>query len=110
MSDKHTESQIANNRYAFHQYQILETYEAGLVLTGAEVKSARAKQMNLKSAYISIENGEAILKNSHIAPYKPAHDAAYNPERYRKLLLNRQELDFLDKQTAGKGQIGRAHV
>lgn len=103
MSEKTPESQIANNRYAFHQYQILDTWEAGIVLSGAEVKSCRAHQMNLKSSYISIESGEAILKNCHISAYKPANDEHYQPDRPRKLLLNRDQLNYLDKNTSEKG-------
>lgn len=103
MATQKPDTQLANNRQAFHNYQILEQYEAGIVLTGAEVKSARAKQINIKPAYISIENGEAILKNCHIAPYLAAADTKYDPHRQRKLLLNRQQLDFLANQVDEKG-------
>lgn len=102
-ASKSPDNQLATNRLAFHNYEILEKFEAGIVLSGPEVKSARAKQINLKPAYISIESGEAILKNSHIAPYKPANDQHYQPDRYRKLLLHRDQLAFLDKKLSEKG-------
>lgn len=92
-----SDSQLANNRYAFHQYEILEKFEAGIVLTGAEVKSARAHEINIKSGYAGIENGEVILKNTHISPYKLANDQNFNPERHRKLLLNRKEINQIEK-------------
>ena len=93
-----TSSQLANNRYAFHQYEILEKIVAGIVLTGAEVKSARAHEINLKPAYASIEKGQVILKNCHIAPYKHANDPQYNPDRFRQLLLHKKEIAWLDSQ------------
>jgi SsrA-binding protein len=93
-----TSSRLANNRQAFHQYEILEKIEAGIVLTGAEVKSTRAHEINIKSGYASIDKGEVILKNCHISPYKLAHDPNYNPDRHRKLLLNRKEITHLEKQ------------
>jgi SsrA-binding protein len=102
-ADKQTDSRLADNRHAFYQYEILDKFEAGLVLTGAEVKSIRGHHMNLKASYISIENGEAILKKSHISAYQAAADQKYNPERERKLLLNRKELTFLDTQTSEHG-------
>lgn len=91
-------SQLANNRYAFHQYEILEKVEAGIVLTGAEVKSARNHEINLKPAYASIEKDQVILKNCHIAPYKLANDPNYKPDHFRQLLLNKKEIAWLDSQ------------
>jgi len=98
-----TPRQLANNRHAFHQYEVLEKFEAGIVLTGAEVKSTRAHEINLKSGYASIEKGEVILKNIHISPYKLANDPDFNPERYRRLLLNRKEIDHIEKQIHKNG-------
>ncbi len=89
---------LADNRQAWHQYEILEKIEAGIALTGAEVKSARAHEINLKSAYAGIENGQVLLKNCHIAPYKPANDPNYNPDRPRVLLLNKKEIGWLEAQ------------
>lgn len=97
------DNQLANNRYAFHQYEILEKIEAGIVLTGAEVKSARNHDISIKPAYASIENGEVLLKNCHISPYKLANDPHYVPERYRRLLLNHKEIAYLDSQTRENG-------
>lgn len=98
-----TDSQLANNRYAFHQYEVLEKIEAGLVLTGAEVKSCRNHDINIKPAYAGIENGTVWLKNCHIAPYKLANDQHYNPDRFRQLLLNKKEIEYLDKQSRENG-------
>jgi len=103
MADKPTDSQLANNRYAFHQYEVLEKIEAGLVLTGAEVKSVRNHDINIKPSYASIENGEVLLKNCHISPYKLAYDANYNPDHPRRLLLNKKEIAYLDSQTRENG-------
>lgn len=100
---KSTDNILAENRKAFHEYEILEKYEAGIVLTGPEVKSAKARQINLKAGYASIESGQVILKNTHIAPYKPANDQKYNPERYRTLLLNKKEIELIDKQLTQQG-------
>jgi SsrA-binding protein len=102
-ADKKTDSRLADNRHAFYQYEITDQIEAGIVLTGAEVKSIRARHINLKPAYISIEKGEAILKKCHISPYQKAADLKYEPERERKLLLNRQQIHYLDSQTSEHG-------
>jgi SsrA-binding protein len=102
-SQKSEENILAENRKAFHQYEILEKITAGIVLTGPEVKSARAKQINLKPGYASIENSQAILKNVHIAPYKPANDEKYKPERFRQLLLHKKEIAYLDSKLSEKG-------
>lgn len=101
--DKKPSKQLANNRYAFHQYEILEKIEAGIVLTGAEVKSVKAHEINIKSGYASINKGEVTLTNCHISPYKLAHDPNFNPERPRKLLLNRKEIIHLEKEIHENG-------
>ena len=106
MIDKKAEKKnniLAENRKAFHEYEILEKIEAGIVLTGPEVKSIRARQINIKPAYASIEGNQVILKNCHIAPYKPANDQHYNPERYRTLLLSKKEIILLEKQLSQQG-------
>ena len=95
---KAKENILADNRKAFHEYEILEKIESGIVLTGPEVKSTRGRQMNLKAGYASIENGQVILKGVHIAPYKPANEQHYNPDRFRTLLLSHKEIAALDKQ------------
>lgn len=91
-------ARLAENRQAWHQYEILEKIEAGIALTGAEVKSARAHEINLKPAYAGIESGQVLLKNCHIAPYKPANNPDYNPDRQRVLLLNKKEIAWLQAQ------------
>src|SRR5437667_11652242 len=77
---------VTENRKARHEYEILDTYEAGLVLTGSEVKSLRAGRANLKDSYARIDRGEAFLLNAHISPYAAASHFGHEPERNRKLL------------------------
>ncbi len=84
---------ISENRKARFDFHIIETYEAGLSLTGSEVKSLRAKQCQLKDAYVSFVGDEAFLQNAHIAEYKNSSYNNHAPERLRKLLLNRKELN-----------------
>ncbi len=84
---------IQENKKARFDYTIVDTYEAGLVLTGSEVKSLRQKDVQLKDAYISFRGNEAFLQNAHIAEYKASSYNNHAPERLRKLLLNRKELD-----------------
>ena len=98
MSDK----QYANNRKAFHDYHILETVEAGLVLTGTEVKSVREGRISLREAYVRIERGEAWLMGAHIAHYAQGNRYNHEPVRPRKLLLHRDQIAHL----AGKAQEG----
>lgn len=86
---------VASNRRARYNYDILDTYEAGIVLTGSEVKSLRAGQVQLKDAYGLIQDGELWLENAHIAPYSFAIGGGHAPERKRKLLLHRREIDRL---------------
>jgi SsrA-binding protein len=94
---------IATNRRARHEYHILETVEAGLVLRGTEVKSLRAGQVNFKDSYASIRNGEGWLIGCHISPYSHGTDANHDPERDRKLLLHRRELSRLTGKIAERG-------
>jgi len=86
---------VATNRRARHNYEILDTFEAGMVLRGSEVKSLRAGQVQLKDSYASLSGGEVWLENAHIAPYSFAVDGGHDPERKRKLLLHRREIDRL---------------
>jgi SsrA-binding protein len=86
---------VATNRRARHDYDVLETLECGLVLTGSEVKSLRAGQIQLKDAYAEIRGAELWLTSAHIAPYKFAREGGHDPERPRKLLLHRRELERL---------------
>ena len=83
---------IQENKSARHDYTIIETFEAGLVLTGSEVKSIRARSIQLKDSYISFKAHEAFLQNAHISEYKASSYNNHQPERLRKLLLNHGEL------------------
>ena len=86
---------VATNRKARYNYEILDTFEAGIVLRGSEVKSLRDAQVQLKDSYASIRGGEVWLENTHIAPYSFAEGGGHDPERPRKLLLHRREIDRL---------------
>ncbi|MEF3255566.1 MAG: SsrA-binding protein SmpB [Deferribacterales bacterium] len=94
---------LAQNRKAYHDYEILETYEAGLVLTGTEVKSCKNGQINLKDSHIRIVNGEAFLLNSHISPYEQGTYTNHEPTRTRKLLLHKKEINKLAGKSQEKG-------
>ncbi|MBI4280709.1 SsrA-binding protein SmpB [Candidatus Uhrbacteria bacterium] len=97
-------SDFATNKVARRDYEILETLEAGLMLTGAEVKSARAGQMKLQGAYVAFPRAEAWLVGAHIPLYKPAGSRPdYQPDRSRKLLLHRRELAHLLGKQKEKG-------
>jgi SsrA-binding protein len=94
---------IATNRRARHEYAILETVEAGLVLRGTEVKSLRAGLVNFKDSYATIRNDEGWLVGCHISPYSHGTDANHDPERDRKLLLHGRELTRLTAKIAERG-------
>ncbi len=91
------------NKKALHNYHILEHLEAGIVLSGAEVKSIRAGRLDLGESHIRILNGEAFLINANIPLYARAGDKEYDPQRSRKLLLHRTQIDSLTGKTSGKG-------
>ena len=95
---------IALNRRARYEYSIDDTFEAGIVLTGSEIKSIRAHKVNLADAYARIEHGEAWLVGAHIAPFEQANRYNHEPKRTRKLLLHRSEIDELLGRTKAKGQ------
>ncbi|MBI4524062.1 MAG: SsrA-binding protein SmpB [Deltaproteobacteria bacterium] len=97
------EKAVCVNRKARHDYFIDETYEAGLVLTGSEVKSLREGKANLKDSYARIIRGEAFLLNTHISPYTAAHQFNHDPTRTRKLLLHKQEIRRLSGKVAERG-------
>ena len=86
---------VASNRRARHDYEIVDSFEAGISLLGSEVKSLRAGQAQLKDSYADIRNGELWLEKMHIAPYAFARDGGHDPERPRKLLMHRREIDRL---------------
>jgi SsrA-binding protein len=95
MADKEEKTErepIARNRRARHDYQILDTWEAGIVLTGSEVKSLREGKANISDAYGIVNNGEVHLLNLHISPYEKASHFNHEPTRTRKLLLHRREI------------------
>jgi SsrA-binding protein len=94
---------ISENRKARFDYQIIETFEAGMVLTGSEVKSIRNKQVQLKDSYISFVGNEAFLQNAHISEYKASSYNNHQPERLRKLLLHRIELNKIYTAIREKG-------
>jgi len=98
------EQTIAVNRRARHEFSIAETFEAGIALTGTEIKPIRSGKVNLADAYARIERGEAWLIGAHIAPFEQANRYNHEPKRERKLLLHRSEIDELLGRTKAKGQ------
>lgn len=100
---KRSSSTVALNRKARFDYLVLKTFEGGLVLKGSEVKSLRKGSCQLKDSYVVFRKHEAYIQNMHISPYGPAAGNNHPPERRRKLLLHRQELDTLSGQLHQKG-------
>jgi SsrA-binding protein len=98
------EQTMAVNRRARHEFTIDETFEAGIVLTGTEIKSVRNGKVNLADAYARIEHDEAWLIGAHIAPFEQGNRNNHEPKRMRKLLLHRSEIDELLGRTRAKGQ------
>src|SRR5436190_2527025 len=94
---------VAENRKAFHDYHIVETFEAGVALQGTEVKSIREGRVNLRDSYARVENGEVFIYNVHISAYSHRGYADHEPTRRRKLLLHRQEIRKLIGKTVEKG-------
>ncbi|MFA6954781.1 MAG: SsrA-binding protein SmpB [Thermoanaerobaculia bacterium] len=97
------EKSVATNRKAYHDYFILERHEAGMALSGTEVKSLRDGRANLKDAYVIFKSGEAWLFGLHISPYSHGNLNNHEPERTRKLLLHRREIDKLAEEGTIKG-------
>ena len=94
---------IAKNRKAFHDYEILETFEAGIELTGTEVRSLRDNNAQLTDTFALIRNGEAWLNNLHIAPFTNGNIANVDPDRRRKLLLHKKQIRYLAEKAQEKG-------
>jgi SsrA-binding protein len=94
---------VALNRKARHNYEITDTFEAGLVLTGTEIKSIRAGKANISDSYARVERGEAWLVGAHIAPFEQGNRYNHEPRRDRKLLLRRTEINQLMGRAAAKG-------
>ena len=97
------QANIAENRKAFHDYHILETYEAGIALLGTEVKSIREGRVNLRDSFARVEQGEVFLYNVNISPYSHRGYADHEPLRQRKLLMRRDEIRKLIGKTVEKG-------
>ncbi len=100
MSD---DKDIINNRHAYHEYHILDKYEAGIALQGTEVKSVMVGRIQLKESYVSVRDGEVWVLNAHISPYSHGNRENHEPLRSRKLLLHRREITKLEKETTIKG-------
>ena len=100
---KSRDVQLADNRRAFYDYSIEDRVEAGLALTGTEIKSLRAGHVNLRDGFVRIENGEAWLRGVHISPWTHTGYDNHEPLRSRKLLLHKREIDFLARGASEKG-------
>lgn len=101
--DKSAIRVIATNRKAYHDYHLEQTFEAGIALTGSEIKSVRAGRVNLRDSFVQIRNGEAWLVDAHIAQYEQASRDNHEPKRDRKLLLHKQEIARLAGRVQEKG-------
>lgn len=101
--DKSAIRVIATNRKAYHDYHLEQTFEAGIALTGSEIKSVRAGRVNLRDSFVQIRNGEAWLVDAHIAQYEQASRENHEPKRDRKLLLHKQEIARLAGRVQEKG-------
>ncbi|HGA3848077.1 TPA: SsrA-binding protein SmpB [Streptococcus agalactiae] len=100
---KGQENVVAQNKKAHHDYTIVETIEAGIVLTGTEIKSVRAARITLKDGHAQIKNGEAWLINVHITPYDQGNIWNQDPDRTRKLLLKKREIEKISNELKGTG-------
>ena len=97
------DKEILTNRQAYHEYNILDKYEAGAVLQGTEVKSIMAGRIQLKDSYVAIKDDEVWLINAHISPYSHGNRQNHEPLRTRKLLLHKKEIEKLERETTQKG-------
>ncbi|MCD7861009.1 MAG: SsrA-binding protein SmpB [Oscillospiraceae bacterium] len=95
--------QVASNRKAFHDYFVLERYEAGIELSGTEVKSIRAGTLNLKDAFCTIKNGELFVRGMHISPYEKGNIFNRDPDRTRRLLMHKSEIRRLNARVMQEG-------
>lgn len=103
MADETSNKIVATNRKAFHDYFIEETHEAGVALTGTEIKSVRAGAVNLRDSYAQVRDGEMWMHNVHISPYEAGNRFNVDPYRPRKLLLHRKEINRLMGRAQEKG-------
>ena len=97
------DKEILTNRQAFHEFHILDKYEAGAALVGTEVKSIMAGRIQLKDSYVTVKDNEVWLLNAHISPYSHGNIQNHEPLRPRKLLLHRKEIEKLERETTLKG-------
>lgn len=97
------DNEIINNRQAYHEYHILDKYEAGAALVGTEVKSIMGGRIQLKDSYVQVKDGEVWLLNAHISPYSHGNKQNHDPLRTRKLLLHKKEIEKLERETTVKG-------
>ena len=97
------EKMLAANRSVFHEYHISDKYEAGVALTGTEVKSVMNGRVQLKDSYVAVRDGEAWLFNAHVSPYSHGNRANHDPMRTRKLLLHRREIEKLEQLATVQG-------
>lgn len=100
---KNPDNLVAQNKKARHDYSVEETYEAGIVLTGTEIKAVRDRRVNLRDGYAQIRGGEAWLMNVHISPYDQGNQFNHDPLRNRKLLLHKKELRRLSSDLKAQG-------
>ncbi len=103
MKQENTNYTVVVNKKAYHDYFILQTWEAGICLVGTEVKSLRAKKANISDAYATVKNGEVFLINAHINEYEQGNRFNHDPRRDRKLLLNRSEIRKISSKVKEKG-------
>jgi SsrA-binding protein len=103
MAKRDGDTILASNRRALHEYFVLERVEAGIALRGTEVKSVRAGLVQLQDAFVEFRNGEAFLVGAHVSPYSHGNRENHEPERGRKLLLHRREIDRLYGKSQAKG-------
>ena len=103
MNNKETEQVIARNKKAYHDYFVLETYEAGIALYGTEIKSIRKGRVNLKDSFCSVDNGEMFAIGMHISPYEQGNIFNRDPMRKKKLLLHKKEIIKLFGQSQQQG-------
>ncbi len=97
------DKEILNNRQAYHEYHILDKYETGVVLVGTEVKSIMEGRIQLKDSYVQVKDGEVWLLNAHISPYSHGNKQNHDPLRTRELLLHKNEIEKLERETTVKG-------
>jgi SsrA-binding protein len=103
MVSEKEEKPLASNRAAFHDYHISDKYEAGIALTGTEVKSVMGGRIQLKESYVAVRDGEVWLFNAHISPYSHGNRENHDPVRTRKLLLHRREIGRLEEAAVKQG-------